>query len=253
MAACSPTPSTVPFTTAPPPAPISTVQSPSASAATHAPTPIPSPASQIVAGAVDRSSLAVSATYDVDLDLAVASGSVAVATVIQVRNDSGGPIDRLELNTIAARLGDLAIIGATVDAQPVAVAIEDQTLFVPLGGILPDGAAATVRLGYAATLTADLEGSDWLFSRAGGTLALYRWIPWVSRAVPFDRPNHGDPFVTPSSPRVRVRVTTDVPMVLASPGATPVQERPRLVVRDSRCPGRRDRPGAGLRHLEGRG
>ncbi len=189
-----------------------------------APTPEPTPASAILPGSVDRSSLELTATYDVNLDVTVASGAIEVETVIQARNDSGAPIDRLELNTIAARLGGLAVTTATVDDRPAALTIEDQTLLVALGGILPDRASATVRLSYTATLRADLDGSNWLFSRAGNTLALYRWIPWVSRTLPFDRPNHGDPFVTPTSPHVRVRVTTDVPMILASPGADPVAD-----------------------------
>ncbi|MBA3877523.1 MAG: hypothetical protein C0498_11445 [Anaerolinea sp.] len=190
--------------------------------ATPSPSPDPTPGTAIVPGTVDRSSLEVSAVYDVDLEVTVGTGAVAVVVSIEARNESGGPIDRLELNTIAARLGGLEITAATVDDRPVAVTIDDQTLLVPLGGILPDGASTTVRLGYTATLRPDLRGSNWLFSRTGGTLALYRWIPWVSRAVPFDRPNYGDPFVTPSSPLVRVRVTTDIPMILASPGAEPV-------------------------------
>ncbi|MEO7664979.1 MAG: hypothetical protein ABIV26_07605, partial [Candidatus Limnocylindrales bacterium] len=70
---------------------------------------------------------------------------------------------------------------------------------------------------YRATLRKGLTGSDWLFTRSGGTLALYRWIPWVSRAARFDRPNHGDPFVTSTSPRVDVEILTDQPMVLAAP------------------------------------
>ena len=194
------------------------------SAATPSLTQRPTPGTAIVAGAVDRSSLDVSATYDVDLDVTVDTGAMAVEAVIQARNDSGAPIDRLELNTIATRLGGLKVTGATVDGQAVTVTIDDQTLLVPLGGILADGASTTVRLGYTATLRPDLDGSNWLFSRAGGTLALYRWIPWVSRAVPFDRPNHGDPFVTPSSSRVTATVTTDVPMILASPAAVPVAD-----------------------------
>jgi hypothetical protein len=151
--------------------------------------------------------------------MTVRTGDLVVESVIEARNDSGGPIDRLELNTIAARLGGLDVTGGSVDGRPVDATIDDQTLLIPLGGILPDGATTVVQLGYRATLRPDLEGSNWLFSRAGGTLALYRWIPWVSRAVPFDRPNHGDPFVTPSSPLVRVRIATDAPMVLASPAA----------------------------------
>jgi hypothetical protein len=224
---CSPSPS--PTRVASPSAslsPVPTIPVPVATAtATVGPTPAltprPTPASAIVPGAVDRSSLAVEATYDVDLDVAVATGELAVDVVIEARNDAGEPIDRLELNTVAARLGGLEVTAASVDGSPADVAVEDQTLVVPLGGILPEGASATVALSYTATLRPGLEGSDWLFTRAGGTLALYRWIPWVSRALPFDRPNHGDPFVTPSSPRVAVRVTTDVDMILASPGAEP--------------------------------
>ncbi len=201
---------------------------------TPAPTPAPSgspttepssspvnPATAIVPGSVDRSSLELEATYDASVDIAVATGTVTVAVTMIVRNASGGPIDRIELNTIAARLGRMTLRDVSVDDRLVTATVNDQTILVPLDGLLPDGASATVRLGYRATLTRDLKGSNWLFSRADGTIAMYRWIPWVSRAVPFDRPNHGDPFVTPTSPEVHVRVTTDVPMVLASPGRRP--------------------------------
>jgi len=232
--ACSPAPSGEPLATASgsPILPTATATATAtatptlrgSSAATPSLVPGPTPGTAIVAGAVDRASLDVSATYEVDLDVTVGTGAMAVEAVIRARNDSGAPIDRLELNTIATRLGGLKVTGATVDGQAVTVTIDDQTLLIPLGGILPDGASMTVRLGYTATLRPDLDGSNWLFSRAGGTLALYRWIPWVSRAAPFDRPNHGDPFVTPSSPRVTATVTTDVPMILASPVAVLVAD-----------------------------
>lgn len=188
------------------------------------PTPDPTPGSAIVPGMVDRSSLALNATYGVDLRIVVGTGALEVAVVIDIRNDSGQDIDRLELNTVAARLGGIDILEASVDDRLVVVTVDDQTLHLPLGGVLPGGRTATARLAYRATLRPDLDGSNWLFSRAGGTLALYRWIPWVSRAIPFDRPNHGDPFLTPTSPLVRVRITTDVPMVLASPGLDPVAD-----------------------------
>ncbi|MCI0582343.1 MAG: hypothetical protein L0227_05505 [Chloroflexi bacterium] len=221
VAGCAPSPSGAPpdlassSPTAPPP---TAAPDPNPSpTATPSPTPEPTPPTAILPGAVDRSSLEIEATYEVTLDVTVATGAIHVGVVIEASNASGEPIDRLELNTIAARLGNLLVKSAAVDDRPVEVDIDDQTLVVPLGGILPAGASTTVVLSYAATLRAGLDGSDWLFSRAGGTLALYRWIPWVSRAVPFDRPNHGDPFVTPSSPRVSVRVTTDRPMILAAP------------------------------------
>jgi len=229
-AACAPAPSASDLRSAPltpPPSPsLAGTPAPVATATRiPAPTPQPPPASAIVPGSIDRTSLDLAAVYAVDLTVDVATGALRVVTTIGLTNDSDGGIDRLELNTIAARLGEIDVTEASVDGRPVDIEIDDQTVVVPLGGILPEGEVAEVQLTYAATLRPDLDGSDWLFSRAGGTLALYRWIPWVSRATPFDRPNHGDPFVTPSSPRVRIHVATDRPMVLAAaapdPGPTP--------------------------------
>lgn len=173
----------------------------------------------IVPGEVDRSSLEVRATYRVTAAITVRTGALDVTTRIEAQNVSGDGIDRLELNTVAARLGNLRVTNATVDDRAVKVAIRDQTLLVPLGGVLPDGATAIVSIAYRATLRPGSTGSDWMFSRAGGTLALYRWVPWVSEAKPFDRPNIGDPFVTPTSPRVDVEILTDDRMVLAAPAA----------------------------------
>lgn len=189
------------------------VGTPLTAAAETAPAP-----SAIEPGAVERSSLDLRATYDVDLRLDSTSGAMVVVSTMSVTNTSGGPIDRLELNTVAARLGRLRLVSVTVDDRPATARIDDQTLVVPLGGFLPDGATTTVRLAFWATLRNGTSGSDWLFTRAGGVVAAYRWLPWVSRRVRFDRPNYGDPFVTPVSPSVRVRITTDRPMPIATSG-----------------------------------
>jgi len=183
------------------------------------PTTGPAQPSEIVPGAVDHTSIDLTASYHVTAAVTVASGALDVTTAIDVRNDSGSGIDRLELNTIAARLGRLSVVATTVDDQPVTATVDDQTIVVPLGGTLPDGAAMTVRIEYRATLRPGLTGSDWLFTRSGGTLVLYRWIPWISVAMPFDRPNDGQPFITPTSPRVDVELLTDAPMILAGPSA----------------------------------
>jgi hypothetical protein len=177
-------------------------------------------ASAIVPGSVNRSTLQVRAHYAVNATVAVATGAINVTTTIAARNDSGGDIDRLELNTIAARLGGIYITVSTVDGAPVKVTKSEQTLIVPLGGILPNGAWTEVVIGYRATLRTDLAGSNWMFTRYGGTLALYRWIPWISQVTPFERPNHGDPFVTPNSPQVNVHLDLDRNMVVAAPGAS---------------------------------
>jgi len=173
----------------------------------------------ILPGKVDRTSLDVSATYRVHAAITVSSGVLDVATRIVATNVSGAGIDRLELNTIAARLGGIRVTSATVNDVPVKVSIKDQTLILPLGGILPDGSTATITIAYRATLQRGLTDDAWMFSRGGGTLTLYRWIPWVSKVEPFNRPNSGEPFVTPTSPRVDVEILTDAPMVLAAPAA----------------------------------
>ncbi len=156
-------------------------------------------------------------TYDVKAAITVSTGALEVTTLLRVHNDSGEAIDRLELNTLAAKLGGIRIIEATVDDTPVKVVVDDQTLRVPLGLNLEPGHDAAVRIGYRARLQAGLADPAWLFSRSGGTLVLYRWIPWVSRAMPFDRPNQGDPYLLPASPRVDVEIVTDEPMILAAP------------------------------------
>jgi len=172
----------------------------------------------LVPGSVNRTSLALTAEYDVALSLNFGTRAFKVESAMTIRNDSGQPIDRLELNTIAARLGAMKLGAVTVAGAPVKATVDDQTIVVPLGGILGTGQSVQVKVAYAATLRSSLSGSNWLFTRANGLVDAYRWIPWVSRRVPFDRPNHGDPFVTPVTPRVRVAITSDRSLVFATTG-----------------------------------
>lgn len=178
---------------------------------------IPASASAIVPGSLNRASITMTATYAVTATLDVDTGRLHVMTTITARNDSSAGVDKIELNTIAARLGGITVTSASVDGTPVTVTRSDQTLTVPFGGILPVGETAIVKVAYWATLKTSLTGSNWMFTRYNGTLSLYRWIPWVSLPRPFDRPNHGDPFYTPSSPQVSVNLTLDKARVLAAP------------------------------------
>jgi hypothetical protein len=175
-------------------------------------------ATAIVPGTVNRTSLSLRATYVVRARLDVGSRDLRGYVVVAAQNRSGAGIDRIELNTVMARLGGLRLGEVTVDGQAVAPRIDDQTIVVPLGGVLPDGATTTVKVRFGATLRTTLAGSSWLFTRANGIVNLYRWIPWVSKRTPFDRPNHGDPFVTPVSPQVRFTLVTDRPMRVATTG-----------------------------------
>jgi hypothetical protein len=175
-------------------------------------------ASAILPGAVDGTSLDVEARYDVRMTLRLASGTISVVEVITITNRSGGPIDHLELNTVLARIGTLRITAASVDGAAVRPVVTDQTIRLPLGGILPPDASATVRLAFGARFGTRLDASHWLFTSYGGAWAAYRWLPWVSRARRFDRANHGDPFITASSPFVRLTVTSDRAVTIATSG-----------------------------------
>ena len=176
-------------------------------------------ATAIVSGSVNRSSMAMRASYDVNVRYGVSKRTLRGTVTITARNVSGAGVDRVELNTVMARLGALRLGTVTVDGVARKATIDDQTILVPLGGVLPDGAAAVVKVAFSATLRSSLTGSNWLFTRTNGITDLYRWIPWISRRTPFDRPNHGDPFVTPVSPHVRLKITTDQPLRFASTGA----------------------------------
>ena len=172
----------------------------------------------LLPGSVNRTSMAVNATYDVKASLNFATRVLKATTTITLRNDSGEPIDRLELNTVATRLGAMKLGAVTSAGKAVTATVHDQTIHVPLGGILGTGQSVTVTVAYSATLRSSTSGSNWLFTRTNGIADVHRWIPWISRDVPFNRPNHGDPFITPVSPRVRVALTTNRALIIASTG-----------------------------------
>jgi hypothetical protein len=194
-------------------------QLPTSGSASPAPPPALDPAgSSIVPGTVNRTSINLVATYDADVALGYGDRSLRVDARITVTNRSGAGVDRIELNTIAGPLGNLRLRLVQVDGRDVPATMDDQTIVVPLGGVLPVDATTVLRVRIRATLRSSLTGSSWMFTRTGGILQASRWLPWIGLHRPFDRPNHGDPFFTALSPFVRVRITTDRRLVIAAPG-----------------------------------
>lgn len=167
-------------------------------------------ASALVPGSVNRSTLQMTATYIVNARLAVRARVLRGTAVITARNDAGAGIDIVRLNTTMGALGGLVLGTVTVDGTPVAATHGGQTISVPLGGVLPDGATVRIVVPFRATLRSKTGGDSWLFTRANGITDMYRWVPWISRSTAFTRPNFGDPFVTPVSPRVTLTLRTDV-------------------------------------------
>jgi aminopeptidase N len=161
----------------------------------------------------------MTATYAADVHFSWANRTLTGTVTISAVNRSGTGVDRVYLNTVMARLGSLHLGTITVDGARRTASIDDQTIVVPFGGVLPDGGTITVKLGFGATLRSSTSGSSWMFTRTNGIADLYRWIPWISQRIAFDRPNHGDPFLTLVSPRVTLRIRTDQRLVIAVTGA----------------------------------
>ena len=172
----------------------------------------------MTAPAAAASSLDLEARYDVGLRLAWATGGVRLRTTIDVLNTSGSATQQLLLNTVVASIGRMRGLSVSVDGTPVAAARRGQTIRVPLPEVLPDGGQAIVRVVFRARLNQSTGGRDWLWSKAGGVAHLYRFIPGLSRRVPIGPSAHGEPFVTSVSPRVRVALTSDRPLVWAPTG-----------------------------------
>ena len=170
------------------------------------------------AGPTDRTSFRMTATYDVALDIDWDTRRVAVDTRMGITNTSGGPVGRLMLNTAAAAIGGMRLGRLVVDGQRVQPRVSGQTIVVRLPQTLPEGGAMQVRVTYTARAGVSTAGHAWLWARANDVLNLYRFIPWLSRRVPFQRDNHGDPFVTPVSPEVRVAITADRRLTYATSG-----------------------------------
>jgi hypothetical protein len=126
----------------------------------------------------------------------------------------------LAFNLSTLRTGGARLTATRVDGADVEPTIDDQSVLVPLEPPLAPGQSRTVVIDYAARLNArpDPNTDEWGFAHAAGYVTAYRWIPWLTRTTPFDRPSVGDPFVTASSPHVRVSIEADSGLRFASTG-----------------------------------
>ncbi len=173
------------------------------------------------------SSFEMEARYAVDVHLDWDTRWVRVRTTIELRNTSGGPVDRLDLNTAAARLAGLRNLRVEIDGAPASASVRGQTIRLPLASALAEEGTAEVDITYRARLGTSAGGRGYFFARIDGIAQLYRFIPWLSRAIPFGSSNHGEPFVTPVSPRVEVSVSSDRRLVWASSGRRVARLGPR--------------------------
>jgi hypothetical protein len=167
-------------------------------------------------GATDSTQLR--ANYDVRATLDYTAGSLAVVSLATVANVTSGPVGQLTFNLLPLRVGHAQVGTVTVARQPAAFRVADQSLIVALPFPLHPGATTTVSINYTATFARTAGDKNWLFAKQAGTLTAYRWIPWLSEAVPFARPNDGSPFVTAVSANVNVVLRSNVALRYATSG-----------------------------------
>lgn len=171
-----------------------------------------------VATASAAASLEMTARYTADVHLDWDTRWVDVRTTIALDNTGAKAVDRLELNSAAVKLGGHRQLRAQVDGTRVEASVVGQTIRVPLGRTLAPGESATVFVGFRSRLTTTASGRAYYFAKLNGVAQLYRLIPWLSRRIPFGDSNHGEPFLTPVSPRVQVTVSADRKLVWATSG-----------------------------------
>ncbi len=178
----------------------------------------------VLAALLPAATVSAASSYDLDTRYTVGvhldwdTRWVDVKTTIDVRNTSGQTIDRLDLNAVPAKLGNIRNVRARVDGATRKVTVMGQTLILPLGKELAAGESATVFVGYRARLGTSANKRGYFFAKLNGVAQMYRFVPWVSRRIPFGDSNHGEQFVTPVSPRVEVTVSADRKLKWATSG-----------------------------------
>jgi hypothetical protein len=163
-------------------------------------------------------SVGLRATYDASASIRWSRGAIIVSSTARVRNTASDPVTRLTFNLVPLRLGQLELRAVTVGDRQVTPVVSDQSLVVRLPKALPPGERVRVTINYRAFFNTTAGGKRWLFMKKDGIVTAYRWIPWLSRAQPFTTQNIGESWVTGVSPRVTVRLTSDVPLKFATTG-----------------------------------
>jgi hypothetical protein len=170
--------------------------------------------------APDVNSLGLTATYDVAATIDWSDRRISVETDAPVTNNTRWNVSRLAFNLATLRTGRADVTEVSVDGAAVVPLVDDQTVLVDLADPLAPSESVVVHVAYEGRLNASSssDGDAWEFAIIDDVLTAYRWIPWLSRTTRFNRPNVGEPWVTASSPRVSVEVTTDRDVTFATSG-----------------------------------
>lgn len=168
--------------------------------------------------APDSIKFGLDATYDASATITWGTGRMTVTSMALVTNNSDTAVSALTFNAAPAKIGRMQLLGARVGSDPALAEVQDQSIVVTLAAPLEPTQQAAVTIDYVATFGGSSGNKQWLFAKVKGIATAYRWIPWLSRAYPFFTPTYGEPFVTKVSSDVRVSITTDKPMQIATSG-----------------------------------
>jgi hypothetical protein len=158
------------------------------------------------------------ATYDVSANINYGAGTLAVRSSATVTNNTTAPVTQLVFNLVPLRVGHATLGTTTAGAQTATTTVVDQSVIVALPSALEPVQRVTVTIVYSARFATTTTDKNWLFAKLNGTLAAYRWIPWLSAAIPFDRPNFASPFVTAVSADVKVHLTSERRLIYGTSG-----------------------------------
>jgi hypothetical protein len=174
---------------------------------------------QPAAAAEGPNSLALDATYDVTATLKWSKRKLIVTSTALVSNNTDSAVDALTFNFAPAQIGKMVLTQVRVGDDAAPSVTEDQNVIVTLPAPLEPGQQIPVTIGYRATFGKHSLGKQWLFAKLNGIATAYRWIPWLSRPYDFITPTFGEPFVTRTTPEVRVSLTSDkAGMIFATSG-----------------------------------
>ena len=158
------------------------------------------------------------ATYDVVAALKWKKGRLNVNSTALVTNNSDTAVNALTFNVAPAKIGRLILGDVTAGGEAASARIEDQNVIVTLPYPLEPNQQVSVTIVYAAWFGTTGANKQFLFAKVSGVASAYRWIPWLSKAYPFITPTYGEPFVTKASDEVRVSITPDRPLSIATSG-----------------------------------
>lgn len=158
------------------------------------------------------------ATYDVVAALKWRKGRLNVNSTALVTNNSDAAVSALTFNVAPAKIGRLILGDITVGGALATATIDDQNIIVALPTPLEPTQQVAVTIVYAAWFGGTSGNKQFLFAKVDGIASAYRWIPWLSKAYPFNTPTYGEPFVTKASDEVRVSITPDRAMSIATSG-----------------------------------